>query len=91
MSDSYIQVPPDSTGKKTDCEELTVGANTVERQRIQVAGTAADDIAPVSKTEGLRVNASVLGTTADAKVDTDAVGTISAKLRGAVGGRRRSS
>lgn len=84
MADGYIQVPPDSTGKKTDCEELTVGANTVQRQRIQIAGTDAADVAPVSATEGLKVQASVLGTTADAKVDSDAAGSISAKLRGLV-------
>lgn len=34
MADSYIQLPPDSTGKKLDSEQLTVGANTVERQRV---------------------------------------------------------
>jgi hypothetical protein len=84
MADGYIQVPPDSTGKKTDCEELLVGANTVQRQRIQIAGTDAADVAPVSATEGLKVQASALGTTADAKVDSDAAGSISAKLRGLV-------
>lgn len=34
MADGFIQVAPDSTGKKVDNSELTVGANTVERQRI---------------------------------------------------------
>lgn len=40
MSDGYIQVQPDSTGKKVDNSELTVGANTVERQRIVLADSA---------------------------------------------------
>ncbi len=36
MSDQYVQVGLDGAGKKIDTEELTVGANTVERQRIVV-------------------------------------------------------
>jgi hypothetical protein len=35
VADSYIEAPPDSTGKKIDTDELTIGANIVERQRIQ--------------------------------------------------------
>lgn len=34
MSDGYVQVATDGTGKKVDTGEITVGANTVERQRI---------------------------------------------------------
>lgn len=34
MTNSFWQVPPDSTGKKLDSEQLTIGSNTVERQRI---------------------------------------------------------
>jgi hypothetical protein len=34
MADGLVQVPADSTGKKIDTSELTVGANTVERQRM---------------------------------------------------------
>lgn len=37
MADGIVQVAPDSTGKKIDSSELTVGANTVERQRIVIA------------------------------------------------------
>jgi hypothetical protein len=36
MSDGFIRVPTDSTGKKVDAEELLIGANTVERQRVQI-------------------------------------------------------
>lgn len=37
MTDGIVQVAPDSTGKKVDTSELTVGANTVERQRVVLA------------------------------------------------------
>lgn len=40
MADGIVQVAPDSTGKKVDTSELTVGANTVERQRIVIADDA---------------------------------------------------
>ncbi len=56
MADSFTQVPPDSTGDKIDTEQLTVNAQTVERQRIQIAGTADTDIAPVDATAGLKVD-----------------------------------
>lgn len=47
MSNQIIQVPPDSTGKMVDCEELTVGANTVVRQRGQITGASSLEIAVV--------------------------------------------
>lgn len=56
MADSLIQVPADSTGKKVDTESLTVGAHTVERQRVQISGAAAADIAPVTAANGLDVD-----------------------------------
>lgn len=34
MTDSYIQAPPDSTGKKLDTAQLVIGANTVQRERV---------------------------------------------------------
>ena len=37
MPDGTVQLAADSTGKKVDTSELTVGANTVERQRIVIA------------------------------------------------------
>ena len=40
MADGLVQVAPDSTGKKVDTSELTVGANTVERQRVVLADDA---------------------------------------------------
>ena len=36
MSDSFIQVPTDAGGKKVDAETLVIGANTVQRQRVQL-------------------------------------------------------
>ena len=37
MSDSYVQIQPDSTGKYVDCTSLTIGSVTVQRQRIVIA------------------------------------------------------
>ncbi|MEX8520060.1 MAG: hypothetical protein AB3X44_16240 [Leptothrix sp. (in: b-proteobacteria)] len=51
MADGFVQVAPDSTGKKIDQSELTVGANTVERQRISISGhTVAAALADVLNT-----------------------------------------
>jgi hypothetical protein len=36
MTDQYVIVAPDSTGKKIDTAELTVNAQTVERQRMAI-------------------------------------------------------
>lgn len=95
MADAFIQIPPDSTGKKVDTEELTVGVNTVERQRGQIAGATATAIAAVTDAapaagafalagrvgDGHNV---VEGLTTDAAVTTDVNATISGKLRGLI-------
>ncbi len=39
MSDSYIQIAPDSTGKKVDNSLLTVNGVDVYRQRVEVSGS----------------------------------------------------
>jgi len=67
MADQFIQVPPDSTGKKLDTEELTVSAQTVQRERMRIAGLAATDLAPVTAADGLLVN---LGTNNDVTLAT---------------------
>lgn len=59
MSDDYIGIDEPSTiDKKLDVESLTVGANTVLRERVQIAGTGDTDIAPVDASLGLLVNVS---------------------------------
>lgn len=48
MADDVVQVAPDSTGKKIDNSSLTVGANTVYRQRTNISDpTTAAAIASV--------------------------------------------
>jgi len=37
MADGYVQVQPDSTGKKVDTAEVVVNGQTVERQRMALA------------------------------------------------------
>ena len=59
MANNYVQVAPNSTGLKVDTTELTVGANTVERQNICVADpTTAANVATVSAAGALKVDAS---------------------------------
>lgn len=53
MTDSTVQLQPDSTGKFCDTTSLTVSAQTVQRQRMVIAGAAAADLAPVDVTLGL--------------------------------------
>jgi hypothetical protein len=36
--DGYVQVPPDSSGKKIDSTELSTTVGTVERQRVDIPG-----------------------------------------------------
>lgn len=46
MADSYIAIDePATVDKKLDTEQLSVGANTVERERIVLSGTGATDFA----------------------------------------------
>lgn len=66
MADAVVQLPADGAGKKLDAESLTVGLNTVYRERIQVAGDSDTDIAPVTAADGLLVN---LGTNNDVSLN----------------------
>lgn len=50
MTDAVVQLNPDGTGKNVDNESLAVGANTVYRQRVQIAGALAAEIARVLNT-----------------------------------------
>lgn len=57
MSDSFLAYQsPTTVDKKLDSETLTVGANTVERERVQMSGRAATDIAPITVDDGVLVN-----------------------------------
>ena len=48
MSDGIVQIAPDRSGKKIDTSEITVGANTVERQRVVIGdNTSATALATV--------------------------------------------
>src|SRR5256885_1611632 len=49
MADQILILPDDSgnTGKKLDTTSLTVGANTVQRERMNLAGSAAAALAEV--------------------------------------------
>jgi hypothetical protein len=51
MSDSFVTLPPDSTGKSLDTEQLIVGINTVQRERMQITGSADVEIVGVTNTD----------------------------------------
>lgn len=51
MSNSFVQLPLDGSGKKVDSELLTVGADQVYRERDQIAGKAATEVADVKNTD----------------------------------------
>jgi hypothetical protein len=57
MADGTIALDePSTVDKLLDTETLTVGVNTVERERVRIAGAGAADLAPVDGTAGLKVN-----------------------------------
>jgi hypothetical protein len=56
MADGFVKVSPDSTGKFIDTDELTVGANVVERQRVRIAGAGATDLVLADAAFGLDVD-----------------------------------
>src|ERR1700682_3543328 len=61
MADGVVVVAPDSTGKKIDNSEIAVGANTVERQRINIADpTSATAIATVTAANALKIDGSAV-------------------------------
>jgi hypothetical protein len=73
MADSYLGYQsPSTVDKKLDSESVVVGANTVERERVQITGRNAADIAPVDATNGLAVDNKTLppGAATSAKQDT---------------------
>jgi hypothetical protein len=58
-ADGFIGIPPDSTGKKIDTSELTVGPNLVERQRYVIADpVAGGNLATVTAAGALKVDGS---------------------------------
>ena len=44
MTNQFVQLAPDGTGKKIDTTELTVAGQTVERQRVHLGGSRATGI-----------------------------------------------
>lgn len=74
MADGVIPVTP-GAGKNLDCEELTVSGVTVERERVQIAGTGDTQLAPVSATLGLSVNPTAIPPGAATAAKQPALGT----------------
>lgn len=55
MADSFIRVPPDSTGKLIDTSQLTVGANDVQRERMIIGDNVDNNFATVTASKELLV------------------------------------
>jgi hypothetical protein len=70
---TYVQVPPDSTGKKIETLEWTDGANTVERQVIAQGGGLVTTLLSAGTATGAGTAATPRGT----KRTFQAVGTTS--------------
>lgn len=51
MADSFIRLPADGVGKQLDTENLTVNAQSVHRERIQLAGDVDVAIAQILATD----------------------------------------
>lgn len=52
MTDSFVPISaPTVTSQKLDSEELIIGANTIQRERVQVSGAAATEIARVKSSD----------------------------------------
>ena len=57
MTDAIIQLQPDGTGKDVDVTQLTVGSNTVYRQRVQLGGSSAAGLIEPDSNNRLPVSA----------------------------------
>lgn len=84
MTDSFVQVAPDSTGKKIDNTQLTqTGGSVVQRQRISLGDNAnVNNFANVDSAGNLAIKefAAVTETDASQTVTTSAVTAIAAGL-----------
>src|SRR4029077_13506671 len=63
-SDSFVRLPVDQVGKKIDTEDLTIGANEVQRQRVILVpgqlpqGCSIYHVVSAATTNGANVKAS---------------------------------
>lgn len=60
MADSFVQLPPDSTGKLLDTAAVTVGANTVQRERHVIADNVSNNYASISAAGAVKVDGSAV-------------------------------
>jgi hypothetical protein len=58
MADGFVQVAPDSTGKKIDTTELAVNGLTVQRSRFTIYGSGASSFAEIGRSSSLQVGGS---------------------------------
>ena len=87
MADGIIQVAPDSTGKDVDMTQLTVGSNTVYRQRIQLGGSTATGLIEPDSNNRLPVTANPAAATGNSPTFVS-VGVSSTSVLGANSSRK---
>lgn len=87
MSDQSIGLPADGAGKKLDTEQLLVAAVTVQRERMQITGAAAAEIARILNTDPAATDYALVTRDAppvSAQTSTGSVLTVSAGSTGSV-------
>lgn len=87
MPDSFIQIPPDDTGKKIDTAAVDFDGDTRQRQRVQISGAATDQVAavladtPASDAPALIVRPILTDALAPIEVKLDIIINILAEIR----------
>lgn len=64
MADSFIRVPPDSTGKLIDTSQITIGANDVQRERMIIGDNTTEHYLAISAAGGALVEQGAAGSVA---------------------------
>lgn len=85
MADAFIRLPDDGVGKRLDVESITVNSLLVHRERMQIAGVAADDIAAVLDTDPTAALHALLVRLAETESPKTFFGTVAAVAAGSSG------
>lgn len=76
MADSYVQVAPDSTGKKLQTFQNTIGANDVEAEAIVVCTSAGVEVDPATETTLATLATEATASSIDGKITACNTGAV---------------